>query len=276
MLIYKITNLINKKVYIGQTVQSLKKRKNKHLSELRNKKRPNSHLTLSFHKFGENSFIFETIESCNSLSELSEREKFWIKHYKSNDKNFGYNETEGGTGTAGLNKAILKEMGLKVSKSLKGRKLSKEHSKKIGLAQKGKIISLEQRKKISETLKRKYKSGELISKPSYVRGNKHGMYGKTHTKEARKKISEARTGKTYEELFGLEKAKELKEKKKLNTGAKNPFYKNVDLNFVIDKLKEGFYLKDISKMLSVARRTILYKFKKEYGITLQQYIDSIK
>ena len=52
------------------------------------------------------------------------------------------------------------------------------------------------------------------------------MYGKKHSAESRLKIGNARLGKTYEEIFGKERAKELKEEKRKRwTGKNNPSYK---------------------------------------------------
>ena len=63
---------------------------------------------------------------------------------------------------------------------------------------------------MSKLYKERYANGEMpYLKPSFCRGEKHGMYGKKHTKEARIKISAAREGKTYLEIFGEERAKTI-------------------------------------------------------------------
>ena len=60
--IYKITNLISNKIYIGSTTTSFKRRFKEHLSALKRGDHPNSHMQRAFNLDGENSFIFEVIE----------------------------------------------------------------------------------------------------------------------------------------------------------------------------------------------------------------------
>ena len=96
------------------------------------------------------------------------------------------------------------------------------------------------------------------------------MYGKTHSKEARKKIGAAREGKTYLEIFGEHKANEIIQEKRLRyTGAGNPFFKEVDIDYVKEQLDKGRNLCDIE--IGVSRPTILDKFKKKYEISVQDY-----
>ena len=91
--IYKIQNLINNRVYIGQTVKSCEKRFQQHKN---NYDKPYfSQLTLykAFKKYGLENFSFEPIEEIEN-EKLDEREKYWIDYYDSY-KN-GYNMTLGG------------------------------------------------------------------------------------------------------------------------------------------------------------------------------------
>lgn len=89
--IYKIENLINHKIYIGQT-NNIKRR----FAEHRNKthfKEPNKILYYAFDKYGINNFSFEVIDEV-SEDKANEREKYWINYYDSFEN--GYNMTEGG------------------------------------------------------------------------------------------------------------------------------------------------------------------------------------
>lgn len=88
--IYKITNKINNKIYIGQTV-NYKRRFAEHKRQ-RSGNEPEKILYQAFSKYGIENFNFELIEECENYNE---REIFWIKYYNSLVPN-GYNMTEGG------------------------------------------------------------------------------------------------------------------------------------------------------------------------------------
>jgi len=88
--IYKITNKINGKVYIGSS-NKVNIRWNNHKSSLRNNRHANEHLQRSWNRYGEESFIFEIIEAVEDDSQLLIREQFYIDFYKSHDYIFGYN-----------------------------------------------------------------------------------------------------------------------------------------------------------------------------------------
>lgn len=88
--IYKITNLINGKIYIGSSV-NLKRRKTIHLSNLKNKKHGNRYLQNSFDKYGEDNFIFEILEPVEDKNNLIVREQYWIDTLNACNKNIGYN-----------------------------------------------------------------------------------------------------------------------------------------------------------------------------------------
>lgn len=92
MIIYKITNLVNNKVYIGQTVSSLEKRWGQHISDSRAK----GILKKAIDKYGKSNFKIEQIDSAESLQELNDKEKLWIETSKSVDPCIGYNLMSGG------------------------------------------------------------------------------------------------------------------------------------------------------------------------------------
>ena len=95
--IYKITNLINKKSYIGQSLD-IHRRWKREIDDANN---PSSHsydypLMRAFRKYGIDNFNFEIIEECD-IANLNEREMYWINFY---DTFFnGYNQTLGGDST---------------------------------------------------------------------------------------------------------------------------------------------------------------------------------
>lgn len=100
MLIYKVTNKVNGKVYIGQTKTSLKDRMWRHKGTYLHK----NYTHLSFYKalkeYGLDSFDWEVIETVRTIEELNEREKYWIRQYNSFGDG-GYNSTRGGNGLSG-------------------------------------------------------------------------------------------------------------------------------------------------------------------------------
>ena len=88
--IYKITNKINNKCYIGQT-SDYKRRFQEHKMKGYGNEN-NKLLYYAFDKYGIDNFTFEIIEDKTPL--YNEREKYWIKYYDSFEN--GYNMTEGG------------------------------------------------------------------------------------------------------------------------------------------------------------------------------------
>ena len=135
--IYKITNIVDKKVYIGQTI-NYNKRKNSHISHLKNKKHHNEYLQNSWNKYGEDNFIIEIIEECK-ITELDKKEKYYIDFYNSTNTTLGYNLVDGGQ----VFREYSPELRKKMSEALKGRKFSELHKKRISKGQKGKIIKKE-------------------------------------------------------------------------------------------------------------------------------------
>lgn len=90
--IYKITNLINNKCYIGKTERTIKERWKEHI---KNKNKLNLPLYRAFNKYGIEHFSIEQIEECDQ-NHLDLRETYWIKYYDSCAN--GYNCTLGGEG----------------------------------------------------------------------------------------------------------------------------------------------------------------------------------
>lgn len=155
--IYKITNMINNKVYIGQA-QDIKRRWKEHRFS---SKQGSTVLYLAMRKYGIENFSFEIIEEC-SMEEMSEKEIFYIKQYNSYvhaENSNGYNMTLGGEGNRGF------------------------------------LVSMKTRKKISESKKGIFPTEETRRKLSELRrGEGNSMFNKQHSLETKKKISENKKG----------------------------------------------------------------------------------
>ena len=91
--IYKITNMLNGKVYIGQTIKTLEKRFSQHKNNYTKPYFSQLILYKAFNKYGIENFSFEGIEEVPN-KDLDDREKYWIEYYDSYLD--GYNSTIGG------------------------------------------------------------------------------------------------------------------------------------------------------------------------------------
>lgn len=93
--IYKITNSINGKVYIGQTIQSVKDRWYRHCSNAKclSKQEKDMHIKRAILKYGKENFSVEILEECEEKL-LNARERYYICYYNSYEN--GYNSTPGG------------------------------------------------------------------------------------------------------------------------------------------------------------------------------------
>lgn len=94
MFIYVITNIINGKQYVGQTIGKIKRRWGKHTNK-RILEKSITAIARAIAKYGKENFKIESICTCLSLSELNQKEKFYIKELDTLYPN-GYNLTTGG------------------------------------------------------------------------------------------------------------------------------------------------------------------------------------
>ena len=119
--IYKITNIINGKVYIGQST-NLKDRIKQHESMIKNYNENNNYLRKATKKYGYKNFKIEIIKFCDE-KELDYYEIYYIDLYKSSDRKFGYNIELGGN----INKHLSKEQIDKMKKNKKGKLKGKDN-----------------------------------------------------------------------------------------------------------------------------------------------------
>lgn len=182
--IYKITNMINGKMYIGQSID-IERRWKEHRN-FNNNKEKNKPLYNAFKKYGINNFVFEVETICNE-EELDDLETYYISFYNTyvhSENSNGYNITLGGSGSRGY--VASEETKIKISNSTKGenhynygKHLSEEHKKKLSELRKGKYIGEDNPNYNNHSLK-----GRMI-------GENNPMYGKHHNEETKQKIREA-------------------------------------------------------------------------------------
>lgn len=131
-IIYKVLNGINKKIYIGKTIRDT----DDYLGS-------GKLINRAIKKYGIENFSKEIIDTAESIAELNEKEKCWIKEYNSTDLTIGYNIAFGGNGgdlfTNNPNKEIIRKKYSRKGKDnpMFGRKHSDETKKRISLNKKG-------------------------------------------------------------------------------------------------------------------------------------------
>ncbi len=162
MRIYKTTNLVNGKIYVG-------KQENKKDTYIGSGKI----IKAAILKYGKNNFFKEILEECSDKNHLKEREIYWIDYYNSTNKEIGYNITKGGDGGQTLSKEQISinskrnwanpEFREKLLKKLKEKPVvygnfhTEESKKKMRDVKLGKKMPEEFKQKISEiNYKRSY------------------------------------------------------------------------------------------------------------------------
>ena len=230
MIIYKTTNLINGKFYVGKDERN----KNDYLGSGLN-------LHRAIKKYGKENFIKETIEICSTREELIEREKYWIKETKSQE--IGYNIADGGWG----GNTYTEETRQRISQEFKGRevdpktiektkktrekrkqenpdvyKMSEEQKQILSKTHKGKVHPKEWRERQSEVMKKLYHSEYTSKFEKFIenqksenkRGEKSPMWGTKASEETRRKQSEAHKKNPVKYWLGKKQSPESIEKRR--------------------------------------------------------------
>jgi len=245
VIIYKIYNSFNGKVYVGKTKQSLYKRIYSHVFLLKKNKHYNKYLQSAWNIDGD-SFEFSEIERCEG-DNWAEREVFWIKKFKSRDENYGYNLTIGGEGGAGRTVSDY-EKSLLVERN-KNRIWTDEMRKNTG-------IKTSERQKTYWTKERREAQG-LRAK----------NYSITHGKRGGWKCSEEFKAKRREYMATFKHSEETKNKlKKIREGVSKKVI-CIETNHLFSSTKEA--ARHINTSPTNIRSVIIGKSKTIKGLTFK-------
>jgi group I intron endonuclease len=144
--IYKITNLINSKCYIGSAIDVAMRIAN-HKSKLKLNRHPNKFLQDACNKYNIINFKFEILECISDETKLIIREQLWINYFNSHNNKFGYNLRKNAYNNLGIKKPHSQETKTKIGAANSISQLGKFHSEetkaKMSAAKKGKVKSEE-------------------------------------------------------------------------------------------------------------------------------------
>lgn len=165
LIIYKTTNLVNDKIYIGKASNASKK--NNYLGS-------GKQIKYAIMKYGKANFKRKIIDIAENKNDHIIKEIFWINFFDARNRKIGYNILPGGNGGS---VDISEETKRKISKQLTGRKLSKETKQKM-------------RKPKSEETKRKIGAASKI----FLKGRKNPkhserMKGENNPMSAKNRIA---------------------------------------------------------------------------------------
>lgn len=269
--IYKITNTVNGKVYIGKS-HNIEERFKQHIEGLNGKRNHNPHFQSAWNKYGKSNFKFEIIHPLKKYVEgdISDLEVYYISKYNSTDANYGYNFQCGGQGgkLSERHKEIIKQQS-----QFKNASLTYEEVVQIKLAlyclidkrELSEIFNVDIGviKSISEARNYYYVCEELNDK---IKGLKQKLIDERNEEVIKLYnegfrivdiIEELDLSKSMVEHIIYDRSLHLKRK-----AEKEKKYKDI-YNEVIKLYNEGFIPHHISKELNIPSTTV-YRYIKKY------------
>lgn len=172
--IYQIVNLVNGKVYIGQTIERFQRRYWHHNWCLNSNKHFNKYLQNAWNKYGKDAFEFRVVHTLQPNEDINEFEKYYIEQFNATNQQYGYNLQDGGQPEQlcrFTTPESRKLVGEKNRQHMLGRKLSEETKAKMRASSRHQGPGEKGRQKISQ-----YMSNRIVSD------------------ETRQKLREANTG----------------------------------------------------------------------------------
>lgn len=243
MIIYKTTNLVNHKIYIGKDSNNNPDYLGSGLL---------LHRAINLH--GIENFVKETLDTAKSIKELDEKEKYWIKKLNAQDRKIGYNIADGGNGgntisgytddellkfcenvSIGLNKLYESEKGNAVRKKISDSLLEyfSSNAWETKKAERDNFLNSDEgilwRKMLSESKIELYKTERGLEIKTQISESLINFYKSDEGITQRNHLSKLRKGKTYEDIMGIEKAKKVKNKKSAWMKENNPM-QNIDFS----------------------------------------------
>lgn len=242
--IYKITNVKNKKFYIGSS-NKVKPRWNLHKHELRKNKHHSSYLQNSWNKYGESSFKFEVVEKCFKKN-LLEREQYFLDILKPsfNMNMIAHNCT---------GRPVSKTTRDKISKGNTGKKHSEETKKKISKHR------LDNPLIFTKEIREKIRQSKI--------GNKNPMFGKKSSQKQKDAVVKALTGKgrTQDVKDKIAKANSISV---VQLDLNSVFIKEWSSTMEVQRNLRGFLGSGVTRCCKGSRQTYknyIWKYKEEYN-----------
>jgi len=245
-IIYKVTNRINGKCYIGKTSRPLEERMYQH-TFVAARNTSNSIFHKALRKYGVENFEWEIVEECESERALNLDEELYIRQFNSYAPNKeGYNATYGGEGSTG--RVLSDKTKAKISSSNIGqvawnRGLTKEIDERV----------LNYSKKlVGEKHSNERRKNQSIARKNWI--EKHGEEALAHFE------------KNCASKEATRKRRETVAMKGLRIGKNNGRYVKIDKDKFIELYDQGIKLADIATFFDVRLGTVERRVK-EYGLS---------
>jgi group I intron endonuclease len=209
-VVYKTTNLINGKFYVGRDSRNCSTYKGS-----------GKLLWAAIRKYGWHNFEKTILEHCSSKEHLDEREKFWIKELDATNKDIAYNISPGGIWGGRVGYKLSEETKNKISDKLKLYDCTEEHRQSLSNSAKrtkaherlvnaniGRAYSVEHRHKLSVAAKNRIVTDETKAILS------NALTGRTLSDTHKESISKGLAGKTKGKIITAEHRRQISEKLK--------------------------------------------------------------